>query len=80
MRPSIVAKKPKAWIKKPAGVGTPALVIIGMVDPRSPWTIRKVSGFAKMKKTSVLYRLYSTFRRNRFKENSVVGLVFFSLI
>ena len=64
----MVAKKPKAWIKKPAGVGTPALVTMGIVEPRSPWTIRNVSGLAKMKKTSVLYRLYLTFKRNRFKE------------
>jgi hypothetical protein len=76
----MVAKNPKAWIKNPAGVGIPVLVIIGMVEPRSPWTIRKVSGLAKIKKTRVLYKLYLTLRRNRFIENSVVGLVSFSVI
>jgi hypothetical protein len=54
MRPNMVAKKPNAWIKKPAGVGTPPLLIMGIVDPTSPWTMRKVSGLAKIKKTNVL--------------------------
>ena len=53
MSPSMVAKKPKAWRKNPAGVGTPAGVIIGMTLPRRPWTIRKVSGLANMKNTRV---------------------------
>ena len=36
MSPSIVAKNAKAWIKNPAGVGTPAVVIIGISLPRRP--------------------------------------------
>jgi len=54
MRPSIVAKNPKAWIKNPATVGTPAVVIIGTSLPRILCIIRKVSGLANMKKTKVL--------------------------
>jgi len=54
MSPSIVAKNAKACTKNPAGVGIPAGVIIGTSFPRRPWTIRKVSGLANMKKTKVL--------------------------
>ncbi len=69
----MVIQNPKACMKNPAGVGTPAGVTMGTCFPKRLCTMRKVSGFAKIKNTSVLYRLYLSFRRNRFIENSETG-------
>ena len=45
-------KKRPVWRKKPAGVGTPADVVIP--PPTMLCITRKVSGFANKKKTRVL--------------------------
>jgi hypothetical protein len=52
--PNIVAKNRKAFKKNPTGVGTPDPLIMGTQWPIRPWTMRKVSGFAKIKNTRVL--------------------------
>jgi hypothetical protein len=67
-------------MKNPEGVGTPADVIMGTVFPMRLCIIRKVSGFAKIKKTRVLYKLYLTFRRNWFIENPEMRLLSLSPI
>ena len=50
----MVQKKRPALRKNPIGVGPPPDVARGMTFPSREWRIWRVSGFAKMKNTSVL--------------------------